>query len=116
MKLADKSDEEILQVATPIMDNLMQGSTEISHEKHTRDFTARMKGIVSKEYLEKVCNRYQAEWGYFAEREFVAVFRRPSSVAVIWKQWCTDQPGEFVAELVLVEEDSRILVDHAMVY
>ena len=80
MKLAEKSNEEIMRVTTPIMDNLMQGSTEISHEKHTRDFTARMKGIVTKEHLEKVCNRY------------------------------------LVAELVLVEQDSRVLVDHAMVY
>ena len=52
----------------------MEGSTEINHEKHTRDFTDRMKRIVTKEYLEKVCKRYQAEWGYFGKREFVAVF------------------------------------------
>lgn len=116
MILAGKSDEEIMRVATPIMDNLMQGSTGINHEKHTRDFSPRMKGIVTAEHLEKVCNRYQSEWGYFAERELVAIFRRPSSVAVIWKQRCTKQPGEFVAELVLVEQDARVLVDHAMVH
>ena len=116
MELSRKSDKEILAVANPIMDNLMEGSTEINHEKHTRDFTDRMKRIVSKEYLEKVCKRYQAEWGFFGKREFVAIFRRPSSVAVIWKQWCTKQEGEFVAELVLVEQDSKYLVDHAMVF
>jgi hypothetical protein len=116
MELANKSDEKILEIANPIMDNLMEGSTEINHEKHTRDFTDRMKSIVTKDYLEKVCKRYQAEWGYFSKREFVAVFRRPSSVAIVWKQWCTKQDGEFVAELVLVEKESRYLVDHAMVY
>jgi hypothetical protein len=116
MGLANKSDEEILEIANPIMDNLMEGSTEINHEKHTRDFTDRMKSIVTKDYLEKVCKRYQAEWGYFSKREFVAVFRRPSSVAIVWKQWCTKQDGEFVAELVLVENESRYLVDHATVY
>ena len=80
MELSKKSDEEILAVANPIMDNLMDGSTMIDHEKHTRDFTDRMKKIVTKDYLEKVCSSYQAEWGYFARREFVAIFRRPSSV------------------------------------
>jgi hypothetical protein len=116
MELATKSDEEILAVANPIMDNLMEGSSEVNHEKHTRDFTDRMKDIVGEEYLQNVCQRYQAEWGYFSRREFVAVFRRPASVAVIWKQWCTKQEGEFVAELVLVEKNSRYLVDHVMVY
>lgn len=116
MDLANKSDEEILAVANPIMDNLMSGSTEINHEKHVRDFTDRLKSIVTKDYLEKVCKRYQSEWGFFSKREFVAVFRRPSSIAIVWKQWCTKQDGEFVAEMVLVENDSRHLVDHAMIY
>lgn len=49
MTLAEKSDGEILAVADPIMDNLMKGSTAIDHEKHTRDFTDRMKCIVTKE-------------------------------------------------------------------
>lgn len=116
MQLAAKSDEDILKIADPIMDNLMEGSTEIDHVKHTRDFTDRMKSIVTKDHLEKVCRLYQAEWGYFSKRQFVAIFRRPSSVAIVWKQWCTKQDGEFVAELVLVEQDSRYLVDHAMVF
>ncbi len=58
MTLAEKSDREILAVADPIMDNLMEGSTEINHEKHTRDFTDRMKRIVTKEYFETVCRHY----------------------------------------------------------
>ena len=116
MQLANKSDKEILKIANPIMDNLMEGSTVINHEKHTRDFTDRLKSIVTKEHLEKVCRRYQSEWGFFTKREFVAVFRRPSSIAIVWKQWCDKQDGEFVAEMVLVEKDSRYLVDHAMVF
>ncbi|OQW33394.1 MAG: hypothetical protein A4E19_03005 [Nitrospira sp. SG-bin1] len=116
MTLADKSDREILAVADPIMDNLMKGSTAIDHERHTRDFTDRMKRIVTKEYLETLCRKYQAERGYFAKREFVAVFRRPESVAIVWKQWFTKTAGEYVAELVLVENGSTYLVDHAMVF
>lgn len=116
MTLAEKSDKEILAVADPIMDNLMEGSTEIDHEKHTRDFTDRMKRIVMKEYLEIVCRQYQAERGYFAGREFVAVFRRPQSVAIVWKQRFTKKAGEYVAELVLVENESGYLVDHVMVF
>lgn len=116
MELSKKSDEDILAVANPIMDNLMEGSREINHAKHTRDFTDRMKNIVTPEYLENICRDYQARWGYFTDREFVAIFRRPASVAIIWKQWCSKQPGEFVAEMVLVEQDAKYLVDHAMIY
>ena len=75
MDLSEKSDEEILRVATPIMDNLMDGSTEINHKQHTRDFTDRAKRIVTKETLEKQCKKYQAKWGYFADGNFVRIFR-----------------------------------------
>lgn len=110
------SENEILDIANPIMDNLMDASTEIDHERHTKDFTDRMKNIVTKEYLQEVCKHYQAEKGYFSKREPVAVFRRPDSAAIIWKQTFTKAQGAFVAEMVLINKDGEYLVDHAMVF
>lgn len=116
MDLAQKSDAEILAVATPIMDNLMDASTAIDYERHTRDFTDRAKSVLSKDSLQAICEHYQSTKGFFAKREFVAAFRRPDSVAVVWRQGFTKQPGEFVAELVLVQQDGKYLVDHVMIF
>jgi len=116
MNLEEMSDEEIFCIANPIMDNLMDASTAIDHERHIRDFSDRMKAIVTKEYLQKVCEKYQREKGYFSRRERVAVFKRPVAVAIVWKQWFTKAPGEFVAEMLLIEKDGKYLVDHAMVF
>ncbi len=116
MKLCGMSDEEILDVVEPIMDYLMEGSTEIHYEKHSRDFTNRLKNIVTKEALDRMCNDYQEKLGYFQNREFVALFRRENSVAVVWKQKCSKTSDEFVAEAVFVEQDGRYLVDHAFVF
>ena len=116
MTLAQKSDAEILAMANPIMDNLMEASTAIDHERHVRDFTDRLKAIVTKDHLEKVCLQYQGEKGYFSGREVIVIFRRPNSVAIVWKQRFTKVAGEFVAEMVLVEQGSRYLVDHVMVF
>jgi hypothetical protein len=44
------------------------------------------------------------------------VFKRPGAVAIVWKQWFTKAPGEFVAEMLLIEKDGKYLVDHAMVF
>ena len=72
--------------------------------------------MLFRSHLEKVCRQYQSEKGYFGDREAVAVFRRPHSVAIVWKQRFTKQEGEYVAEMVLVENGSRYLVDHVMVF
>lgn len=116
MNLAQKSDAEILAVATPIMDNLMDASTAIDYDRHIRDFTDRLKSVLSRESLQSICEHYQDTKGFFDKREFVAAFRRPDSVAVVWRQWFTKQPGEFVAEMVLVQSGDKYLVDHVMVF
>ncbi len=116
MNFEEMSDNEILSVADPIMDNLTKASTEIDHEKHIRDFTDRMKKIVTKEYLQQVCEQYQAEKGFFLERTPIAVFKRPDSAAIVWKQFFTKVQGEYVDEMVLVNQNGKFLVDHAMVF
>ncbi|EDP60010.1 hypothetical protein [Vibrio sp. AND4] len=116
MNFQEMSEQEILAIANPIMDNLMEASTNIDHEGHVRDFSKRMLKIVTPDYLNDICVKYQAEKGFFAEREFVAVFKRQDSAAIVWKQFYTKSQGEFVAEMVLVYEDGRYLVDHAMVF
>ena len=116
MKLAAMSDGEVLAIANSIMDNLMDASTAIDHERHVRDFTDRLKNIVTKDHLQKVCERYQREKGYFGKREPIAVLKRPGAAAIVWKQEFTKVPGEFVAEMLLVEQDGKCLVDQVMVF
>lgn len=116
MNFEEMSEKEILEIANPIMDNLMDASTHIDHQRHTRDFTDRMKNIVTEDHLRKVCESYQSEKGYFSERNPVAVFKRPDSAAIVWKQSFTKARGEFVAEMVLVHQNGRFLCDHAMVF
>ncbi|WP_434998166.1 hypothetical protein ACRZ5S_04765 [Vibrio scophthalmi] len=116
MNFAHMSDERVWQIADDLMDNLMVGSTMIDHAQHTRDFTQRMRDIVTPEYLQRVCVHYQDEKGFFTQRERVALFRRPDSFALVWKQAFCKVDGEYVAEMVMVERDGRILVDHVMVF
>ncbi|WP_101757820.1 hypothetical protein [Oceanicoccus sp. KOV_DT_Chl] len=116
MNFQEMSEAKILEVAIPIMDNLMDASTAIDHERHIRDYTVRLKEFTTLEHLKSVCTNYQAEKGFFRNREVVAVFRRPDSAAIIWKQYFTKAEGEFVAEMVLVHQHGRYLCDHVMVF
>jgi hypothetical protein len=52
--LENMSDVEILAVANPIMDNLMDASTAIDHARHVRDFSERMQRVVTPEHLQTV--------------------------------------------------------------
>ena len=116
MNFDSLSDSELWAIADPIMDNLMDGSTEIDHSKHCADFTQRLLDIVTPQYLQKVCEKYQNEKGFFTARSAVALFRRPDSIAFVWRQQFSKVKGDHVAELVLVCREDRFLVDHVMVF
>ena len=86
MDLKDKSDQEILMVATPIMDNLMEGSTERNWSKHTKHFTENGKAIVTESELERQCKEYLSTHGNFANREPIGITRHPDYINVLWRQ------------------------------
>jgi hypothetical protein len=115
MNWLEMSEAEILAIANPIMDNLMQASTGIDHARHVKDFTDHLKAIVTKENLESQCKEYQAKLGYFAEREFVAVFRKETDAAIFWKQKYTKSNGEHIAFLRLISSNGKILVQNVSV-
>ena len=52
MSFSELSKKEILDLVEPIMDNCLEGSNEDDHAKHVRDFTERLKNIVTPENLE----------------------------------------------------------------
>lgn len=104
------TDEQIMEIATPIMDNLMDASTQIDHERHVRHFSERLKSIVTKENLARQCKKYQQELGFFSTRALVGIFRREYDVRVFWRQYYTKSKNEFVAFVHLMENDGKVEV------
>jgi len=110
MNWLEMSEDEILNITNPIMDNLMQASTDINHERHVRDFSERLKKIVTKENLAQQCYEYQNELGCFSERELMGIVRKDTDVRVFWKQWYTKSSNEFLAFIHLKENSGKIEV------
>tara|TARA_B110001452_G_C14990391_1_gene346234 strand:+ start:118 stop:468 length:351 start_codon:yes stop_codon:yes gene_type:complete len=104
------TDKEILDMVTPIMDNLMDASTEVDHEKHVRDFSDQMKSIVTREELEKQCKAYQSTLGIFTKRELMGIFKKKADVRVFWKQWYSISEDEFLAFVHIVQREGKLEV------
>lgn len=109
------NDDEVMQIVAPIMDNLMQASTDIDHEKHTRDFSDNMKNIVSKDKFEPQCKDYQDRLGIFTKRELVGIFRKRHDVRVFWRQWCSKSEDEYLAFVHVMENNGKFEVVNALV-
>jgi hypothetical protein len=115
MNFEQMTEKQIIAIANPMMDNLMEASTSIDHQRHIKDFTDRLKNIVTQEHLKNVCEQYQREKGFFSDRVLIAVLRRPNSAIITWKQKFTKASGEYLAEMILVHKNGKYLIDHTWV-
>ena len=114
--LTTLTDAEILALIEPMMDRMLEGSTRINHAMHVQDFTDGLKAIVTEERLGEMCRDYQARIGVFAERRFVRLYRRRTSVAAIWVLSMTGTDDEMVLQAAFVWPEGKLLMDHAMFF
>ena len=123
MKLAAMTEEEILGIVEPMMDNCLEGSNEDDHAKHVRDFTDRLKQIVtpedfrSQKLRDAQLSYSQADRprGLFAGREFVCLIRKKYSIGIVWRQFLSTSDDEFVNHAVFVAIDNKILINHCLI-
>ena len=113
MNFLEMDDERILGIVDPIMDNCLNGSNENNHAKHVRDFTERMRNIVTPENLKMQLSHEPR--AFFTNREFVHLFRRQSSIGVVWKQYISTNNDEFMNQAIFVEKDGEIQIGRAHV-
>lgn len=113
MKFCQLPESEILSIVEPLMDNCLDGSNEGDHAKHVRDFTPRLKAIVLPESLKaQLAGRPH---GFFTDRVFIRLFRRSSSIGIVWKQHVSATSDELINQAIFIEQDNRILIDHCMI-
>lgn len=113
MSFINMNEKEILNIVEPIMDNCLEGSNEANHQKHTRDFTERMKNIITPENLKKQLS--QSPRAYFTKRKFIHIFRRNKSIGVVWKQSISTSNDELMNQTIFVEINKKILIDHCII-
>lgn len=107
------STEKILSIVEPLMQNCLEGSNEGDHKKHVRDFTDRMKNIVTPEELQKQLSGKPRT--NFTDRQFLDVFRRRDSVGIVWKQSISSCDDEFINQAIFKEVEGKVLIDHCMI-
>lgn len=116
LKFKQNNQAQLLAIAESYMNTLMQASTDKDYQQHIQHFSKRLKILLDEQRFHAVVEQYQQEKGFFKARTFVASFVRPYSFAVVWRQTFTQVQGDYVAEMVLIEEDGKLVVDHVMVF
>jgi len=116
MKLLEKSDQEIIDIANPIWDNLVKSSNIKNYSGFTRDFSSQMLFGANEVELGKQWANNKLLNSLSDKKEVFGCLRRDFYVSVLYKQTSNTIPGEFLGRLVLGEENGEIKVFGATIF
>ena len=116
MKLLEKTDEEILEIANPIWDNLVKSSNVKDYIGFTKDFSAQMLYGANEVEIGKQWANNKLLTSLSKQKYFLGCLKRNNFVTVIFKQKSDTVPGEFLGRLVLGVEDDKVKVFGATIF
>ena len=116
MNLLEKSDEEIIEIANPIWDNLVKASNIKDYGGFTKDFSSQMLFGANEVELGKQWANNKLLTSLSKQKEFLGCVRRNNFVTVLFKQKSNAVPGEFLGRLVLGVEDDKVKVFGATIF
>ena len=116
MKLLDKSDKEILEIAQPIWDNLVKSSNIKDYGTFTKDFSSQMLFGANEVELGKQWANNKLLTSLKEDYEAFGCLRRGQNITILFKQKSKEIEGEFLGRLVLGLEGEDIKVFGATIY
>ena len=116
MDLLKKTDEEIIEIANPIWDNLVRTSNQKNYGGFTRDCSSQMLFGANEVELGKQWANNKLLTSLSEKKEVLGCLRRNLHVTVLYKQTSNTVSGEYLGRLVLGVEDDEVKVFGATIY
>ena len=116
MNLLEKTDQEIIDIANPIWDNLVKSSNIKDYGGFTKDFSSQMLFGANEVELGKQWANNKLLTDLSEKKEVFGCLRRDLYVSVLFKQTSNTVPGEFLGRLVLGVEDDEVKVFGATIF
>jgi len=116
MDLLQKSDKEILEIAKPLWNNLINCSNSQDYFGFTKDFSARMLFGANEIELAKQWANNEVITNLKHENEFLGCIRRDGHVTALFKQKSAISDGDYLGRLVLGVEDGEIKIFGATIF
>ena len=116
MNLLEKSDQEIIDIANPIWENLVKSSNIKDYGGFTKDFSSQMLFGANEVELGKQRANNELITNLNETYEPLGTLRRGEHITVLIKQTNKKIPGEFLGRMVLGVEDGEIKVFGATIY
>ncbi|WP_455208902.1 hypothetical protein [Kaarinaea lacus] len=113
--IADQSDEQIVTLAEPLLQNLLDGANDLNYDKFSRDFSHGMKTVMPHDmFMEKTVG-IQHVRGKCISRKALGVLRKNRTALVIWSAQYDKTDDDMLIQLKVVIEDNKLVISSVLI-
>ena len=116
MNIIDKTDEEILEIAHPMWDDLVKYSNKGQYGKFIKKFSYDLLLGLNEVELGNQFAHSELTRSLVEERDYLGLIRRGQHVTVLYRQRSTKKPGEWLGRLVLGYENGNVRIFGASIF
>jgi hypothetical protein len=116
MNINDKSDEEILEIAHPMWDELIKYSNKGQYGKFIKKFSYDLLLGLNEVELGKQFSHSELSRNLVEERDFLGLIRRGEHVTVLYRVRSKAKEGEWLGRMVLGYETGEVRIFAASIF
>lgn len=116
MNIIEKTDDEILEIANPMWDDLIKFSNEGEYGKFIRKFSYDLLLGLNEVEVGKQFARSELTRNLDSDYDYLGLIRRGEHVTVLYRVRSTKKEGEWLGRLVLGYEKGEIRIFGASVF
>mgnify|MGYP001028436526 CR=1 FL=1 len=116
MNINDKTDEQILEIAHPMWDELMKYSNEGQYSKFIKKFSYNLLLGLNEVEVGKQFAHSELARNLVEERDFLGLIRRGQHVTVLYRVRSKARDGEWLGRMVLGYENGEVRIFAASIF
>jgi hypothetical protein len=116
MNINEKSDDEILEIAHPMWDDLIKFSNKGQYGKFIRKFSYELLLGLNEVELGKQFAHSELSRNLVEERDFLGLIRRGEYVTALYRVRSTTKEGEWLGRMVLGYEKGEVRIFAASIF
>ena len=116
VNITEKTDEEILAIASPLWRHLVKSSNEGKYGDFATNFSSSLALAMNQVVAGHQFANSELARNLSEEVDSLGVIRRGEHVTVLYRQRSTKKPGEWLGRLVLGYEDGKVRIFGASIF
>ncbi len=116
MSCLELDDNEVLNIADPMMDDVIRGLLQRDYALHSCHFSVTLKSQIGPEEFLANADHYESNWGRPGGRELACIFRKEKSFTVVWHQQFSNTNAQVMGVVTVAIKGGRYFVDYLLLH